>query len=57
MNILISFGGIGLGIAEKIDTYMFQGEVQAALYSGSGVTFLYYPVDDAYISCCCVWNG
>ena len=37
MNILISFGGIGLGIAEKIDTYMFQGEVQAALYSGSGL--------------------
>ena len=39
MNVLTSLGGIGSGIADKIDVYMFQGEVEAALYSGSVLRF------------------
>ena len=39
MNVLTSFGGIGSGIADKIDSYMFQGEVEAGLYSGSVLRF------------------
>lgn len=39
MNILNSFGWIGAGLALKIDSYMFEGEIQAALYSGSGLRF------------------
>ena len=39
MNICSSMGGMGAGIAEKIDAYLFQGEVDSALYSGSVLRF------------------
>lgn len=51
MNICSSLGGVGIGIAEKIDSYVFQGEVGAKLYSGSVLRFFiilgllfFYPI-------------
>lgn len=39
MDFLSSLGGIGSGISKKIDVYLFEGEVDAALYSGSVLRF------------------
>lgn len=51
MAICSSMGGVGAGIAEKIDSYVFQGEVGAKLYSGSVLRFFiilgllfFYPI-------------
>lgn len=51
MNICSSMGGVGAGIAKKIDDYLFQGEVGSKLYSGSVLRFLvilvlffFYPI-------------
>ena len=40
MDICSSLGGIGSGIAEKIEDYIFNGELEAALYSGSVIRFI-----------------
>lgn len=51
MTFLSSLGGIGSGISAKINDYLFQGEVEVALYSGSILRFciillmiLFFPI-------------
>lgn len=39
MNLLATLGGVGAGIAEKIEDYIFGGEIEAKLYSGSILRF------------------
>lgn len=39
MDLLAGLGGIGAGISEKIDDYIFGGEVEVKLYSGSVLRF------------------
>ena len=38
-NQCLSMGTIGIGIAMKIEDYLFSGEMEAKLYSGSVIRF------------------
>lgn len=40
MNVCNSLGGIFAGIAEKIDVYMFNGELSVLLFSGSRIRYV-----------------
>lgn len=39
-KLCLNFGSIGIGIATKIDDYLFQGDISAALYAGSVLRFI-----------------
>lgn len=39
-HFLLLFGSIGMGISDKIDAYLFEGDIEAGLYSGSVIRFI-----------------